>query len=109
VRGVTVEGFLVHGFSDSGILGRLADGLLVTGNVTADNFEYGIACFVCSGGTYRGNVVSGSAEGFYQGDSPRANSTMTANEAFGTSSASSSEIPAAARRPAMRPTTTAWA
>jgi parallel beta-helix repeat protein len=80
VTGTTIKGFKVAGFSGFGIFGVLSNDHTITGNLAQDNAGYGIACFVCSGGTYVGNTATGSGEaGFYQGDSPNANSTMTGN------------------------------
>ena len=82
VTGTTIKGFKVAGFSGFGIFGVLSNDHTITGNLAEDNTIYGIACFVCSGGTYVGNTATGSEEaGFYQGDSPDVNSTMIGNTA----------------------------
>lgn len=83
VVGVTVKGFEISGFSLFGIFGLLSNDHTVANNYAINNGEYGVACFVCSGGTYTGNTAVGSgAAGFYQGDSPNANSTMSGNVAM---------------------------
>jgi parallel beta-helix repeat protein len=82
VTGTTIKGFKVAGFSGFGIFGVLSNDHTIAGNLAEDNGGYGIACFVCSGGTYVGNTATGSGEaGFYQGDSPEVNSTMVGNTA----------------------------
>jgi parallel beta-helix repeat protein len=82
VTGTTIKGFVVRGFSGFGIFGVLSNDHNIADNLAEDNVVYGIACFVCSGGTYVGNTATGSEEaGFYQGDSPEVNSTMVGNTA----------------------------
>jgi parallel beta-helix repeat protein len=84
VTGVTIKGFLIRNFSEMGILGILSNDHVIENNVAENNSFYGIACFTCSGGQYYDNTAFGSDEaGFYQGDSPDANSIMQGNEAWG--------------------------
>ena len=83
VRDVTVSGFTIRGFSDSGITAFGAHGATFMANVADDNDEYGITAFVSTGTRMLFNRVSGSHEaGLYIGDSPNATVTVVGNESF---------------------------
>ena len=80
VRGVTVVGFTIRGFSDSGIIAVGAQDATFAGNVADDNDEYGITAFSSTGTKMLYNRASGAGEaGFYIGDSPRANAKLVGN------------------------------
>ncbi len=81
VRNVTVKGFTIRGFSDTGIIALGAHRATFAGNVLEDNGEYGIAAFSSTGTRVAFNHASGSGEaGIYIGDSPRAHATLFRNE-----------------------------
>jgi nitrous oxidase accessory protein NosD len=83
VRDVTISGFTIRGFSDSGIIALGAHDATFRGNVTDDNEEYGITAFTSTGTRMLFNRASGSAEaGFYIGDSPNADVSVIGNESF---------------------------
>jgi hypothetical protein len=84
VQGVHVSGFLVRDFTD-GIIGIGVGHAFVDHNLTVDNEEYGIACFVCRRNTYFNNVMigDGGEAGLYQGDSSNVDSNAFGNEATG--------------------------
>ena len=83
VRDVTVSGFTIRGFSDSGIIAFGAHDATFKDNVAAGNAEYGITAFVSTGTRMLFNRVSGGGEaGFYVGDSPTADATLAGNETF---------------------------
>jgi parallel beta-helix repeat protein len=83
VRDVAISGFRVQGFAGFGIGmlgGRDVD---IVGNTAVDNGEYGIARFQSTGGSLRGNRVTGSDEArLYLGDSPDAHATIVGNTAW---------------------------
>jgi parallel beta-helix repeat protein len=83
VNDVTVTGFTIRGFSDSGIIAVGADNATFSNNVAEDNDEYGITAFTSSGTRMLFNRVSGAHEaGFYIGDSPNADAKLVGNESF---------------------------
>jgi parallel beta-helix repeat protein len=83
VNDVTVTGFTIRGFSDSGIIAVGADNATFSNNVAEDNDEYGITAFTASGTRMLFNRVSGAHEaGFYIGDSPNAEAKLVGNESF---------------------------
>jgi parallel beta-helix repeat protein len=83
VNDVTVTGFTIRGFSDSGIIAVGAGNATFSNNVAEDNDEYGIRAFTSSGTRMLFNRVSGANEvGFYIGDSPNADATLVGNESF---------------------------
>jgi parallel beta-helix repeat protein len=80
--GDTVSGFLVTGFSDSGIFAYGTDHPIFTNNHTFDNGDYGIAAFSSTGAQIYGNFAQGSGEaGIYIGDSPNSNVSVHDNAA----------------------------
>ena len=83
VRDVTVSGFTIRGFSDSGIVAVGAHDATFKNNVADDNDEYGITAFASTGTRMLFNRSSGGGEaGFYIGDSPNADATLLGNESF---------------------------
>jgi len=83
VRDVTVSGFRVEGFAAFGIGMLGGSNVDIVDNTAVDNTEYGIARFVSTGGSLRGNRVTGSQEaGLYLGDSPQAHATIVGNTAW---------------------------
>jgi hypothetical protein len=81
VRNVTIKGFTIRGFSDSGIIAFGSHRASFVGNRAEDNGEYGIAAFTTTGTTMAFNRVSGSGEaGLYIGDSPTAHAKLFRNE-----------------------------
>src|SRR5947207_13008123 len=83
VRDVTVSGFTIRGFSDSGIVAVGAHDATFKNNVADDNDEYGITAFTSTGTRMLFNRASGSHEaGFYIGDSPNATVKVIGNESF---------------------------
>src|SRR5436309_8614970 len=59
VRDVTVSGFTIRGFTDSGIIAVGAHDATFRGNVTDDNEEYGITAFASTGTRMLFNRSSG--------------------------------------------------
>jgi nitrous oxidase accessory protein NosD len=83
VRDVTVTGFTIRHFSDSGIIAFGAHDATFKRNVTDDNEAYGITAFTSTGTRMLFNRASGSDEaGFYVGDSPQAGVSVIGNESF---------------------------
>jgi parallel beta-helix repeat protein len=83
VRDVTVSGFRVEGFAAFGIGMLGGSNVDIVGNTAVGNGEYGIARFVSTGGSLRGNRATGSQEaGLYLGDSPEAHATIVGNTAW---------------------------
>jgi parallel beta-helix repeat protein len=83
VRDVAVSGFRVEGFAAFGIGMLGGSNVDIVGNTAVDNEEYGIARFESTGGSLRGNRVTGSDEaGLYLGDSPEAHATIVGNTAW---------------------------
>jgi parallel beta-helix repeat protein len=83
VRDVAISGFRVEGFAGFGIGMLGGSNVDIIGNTAVDNEEYGIARFQSTGGSLRGNRVTGSHEaGLYLGDSPEAHATIVGNTAW---------------------------
>ena len=83
VRDVAVSGFRVEGFAAFGIGMLGGSNVDIVGNTAVDNEEYGIARFESTGGSLRGNRVTGSEEaGLYLGDSPEAHASIVGNTAW---------------------------
>lgn len=83
VKNVTIEGFTVRGFSDSGIIAFGAHHATFAHNVAEDNDEYGITAFASTGTKMLFNRASDGGEaGFYLGDSPKAGAKIVGNESF---------------------------
>lgn len=82
VRGVSVRGFDVSEFSGSGILVFGGQATVLEGNRTDRDAEYGIFAIASTGTQILDNTASGNEEaGFYVGDSPNANATVSGNRA----------------------------
>jgi nitrous oxidase accessory protein NosD len=80
VEDVTISGFKLRGFPDSGILALGAKDATFRNNVALDNDEYGITAFVSTGTRMLFNRASGAEEaGFYIGDSPQADARLVGN------------------------------
>jgi nitrous oxidase accessory protein NosD len=83
VHGVTVTGFSVSGFEDSGILALAADRATFTNNRSTDNGAYGLVAFGSIGTTMAGNMARHNGEaGLYIGDSPTANASLHDNSSL---------------------------
>lgn len=83
ISDVTVSGFRVEGFAAFGIGMLGGSNVDIVGNTAVGNGEYGIARFVSTGGSLRGNRVTGSQEaGLYLGDSPEAHATIVGNTSW---------------------------
>jgi nitrous oxidase accessory protein NosD len=83
IQNVTVTGFTIRGFSDSGIIAFGAHDATFRGNVADDNEAYGITAFTSTGTRILFNRASGADEaGFYIGDSPHAGVSVIGNESF---------------------------
>ncbi len=81
--GTNIEGFTVAEFSGFGILFFQAADLTVARSEARKNGSYGISGFVLSGVRFLNNTARDNGEpGFYIGDSPNANATVTGNTAF---------------------------
>jgi nitrous oxidase accessory protein NosD len=81
---VSISGFTVRNFPDSGIVAFGARNAKFVTNRAFNNGEYGIAAFSSTGTHILANLTSGSDEaGIYVGDSPHANATVAANETYG--------------------------
>jgi nitrous oxidase accessory protein NosD len=82
VQDVTISGFRLRDFPDSGILALGAKDATFRDNVALDDHEYGITAFVSTGTRMLFNRASGAEEaGFYIGDSPHADATLVGNVA----------------------------
>jgi len=80
VSGTHIRGLLIQGFPGVGIVGFGSNNMLIEYNQFVDNAAYGAAAFVGSGNRFLYNSAIGSGEaGFYIGDSPHANATLTGN------------------------------
>jgi parallel beta-helix repeat protein len=78
--GVTVQGFTVKNFPESGIFAVANTNLTISGNTAINNEEYGIAAFGTVGTRFLNNTASGAEEAnFYLGDSPGANALVRGN------------------------------
>ena len=81
VKNVTIKGFEIRGFSDSGIIAFGAHRATFAWNVADDNDEYGITAFASTGTQMLFNRASGAGEaGFYIGDSPNAGAKLVGND-----------------------------
>jgi parallel beta-helix repeat protein len=81
---VSISGFTVRNFRDFGIVAMGARNAKFMTNRAFNNGEYGIAAFSSTGTHIIANLTSGSDEaGIYVGDSPHADATVAANEAYG--------------------------
>jgi Right handed beta helix region len=82
VKNVSITGFTIEGFSDSGIVAFGAHNATFAWNVAEDNDEYGITAFASTGTRMLFNHASDAGEaGFYIGDSPNAGAKVFGNEA----------------------------
>jgi parallel beta-helix repeat protein len=83
VHAVTVTGFLVSGFEDSGIFAYAADHATFTNNRSSDNGAYGLVAFSSIGTTMAGNTARHNGEaGLYIGDSPVADASLHDNSSL---------------------------
>jgi nitrous oxidase accessory protein NosD len=83
VEDVTVRGFEVRGFGESGILAAGARDATFKRNDAQDNVEYGIFAFSSIGTRILFNRTFGSdVAGIYIGDSPEANATVRGNRTY---------------------------
>jgi hypothetical protein len=83
VKNVSITGFTIEGFSDSGIVAFGAHNATFAWNVAEDNDEYGITAFSSTGTHMLFNKVSGGGEaGLYIGDSPNAGAKVFGNVSF---------------------------
>ena len=84
VRDDKVTGLLVTGFPGNGVFGYGTDGLQVTRVVAVNDGGYGISRFVSSRTLFAHDTAIGNEEaGFYVGDSPRADTVVRDDQAFG--------------------------
>jgi nitrous oxidase accessory protein NosD len=82
VEDVTISGFRLRDFPDSGILAFGAKDATFANNVALNDDEYGITAFTSTGTRMLFNRASGAEEaGFYIGDSPEADATLVGNVA----------------------------
>src|SRR3954454_23027165 len=80
---VTVHGFTVKNFGGTGVIFFGASSPHVDHNTFLNNAEYGTAAFVSTNDFFDNNISNLNGEaGFYMGDSPAANGTMTNNQAM---------------------------
>jgi parallel beta-helix repeat protein len=78
---VSISGFTVRNFPDTGIFAIGARNAKFMTNRTVNNREYGIAAFSSTGTQIIANQISGSDDaGLYVGDNPHANATVAGNE-----------------------------
>ncbi len=83
VKNVSITGFTIEGFSDSGIVAFGAHNATFAWNVAEDNDEYGITAFASTGTRMLFNKASDAGEAaFYIGDSPNAGAKVFGNEGF---------------------------
>jgi len=81
---VSISGFTVRNFPDFGIVALGAHDAKFVTNRAFNNGEYGIFARSSRGTKIISNLTSGSDEaGIYVGDSPHADATVAANEAYG--------------------------
>jgi parallel beta-helix repeat protein len=81
---VSISGFTVRNFPDSGIVAMGARNPKFMSNRAINNGEYGIVAFSSTGTQIVANLTSGSDDaGIYVGDAPHANATVAANETYG--------------------------
>jgi Right handed beta helix region len=84
VRNVTVTAMVVSGFPGNGVFGYGTAGLRVTRVVASNNGGYGISRFESTRTLFANDTATGSDEaGFYVGDSPRADTVIRNNQAYG--------------------------
>jgi parallel beta-helix repeat protein len=82
--GVTVSGFVVSGFEDSGILAFQTNRVTFSNNQANSNGGYGIVAFETTNTTMAGNKTTGNGEaGLYVGDSPASNVSVHDNASQG--------------------------
>ena len=80
VDDVSISGFKLTGYGDTGIIAFGARNAHFTKNQSIDNEGYGIAAFFSTGTHIMGNITRGSDEaGIYIGDSPNADATVASN------------------------------
>jgi len=80
---VSISGFTVRNFPDSGIVALGARNAKFVTNRAFNNGEYGIFARSSRGTKIISNLTSGSDEaGIYVGDSPHADATVAANETY---------------------------
>lgn len=80
---VSVHGFTVKNFNGTGVLFFGATSPHVDHNTFLNNADYGTAAFVSTNDFFDSNISNQNGEaGFYMGDSPAANGTMTNNQAM---------------------------
>ncbi len=83
VRGVTIEGFLVDGFSGSGVFAFVAHEFTVNDTEARNNAGYGISGFALNDVRFKDSVARDNGEpGFYVGDSPDADAELIGNSAI---------------------------
>jgi parallel beta-helix repeat protein len=83
VHGVSIKGFLIDGFSGSGVFAFVAHDLTVKGTEARNNGGYGISGFLLNVVRFVGSVARDNGEpGFYVGDSPDADAELIANTAI---------------------------
>jgi hypothetical protein len=84
LRGTTIVGVRVRGFSGDGIVFFNTTHTTVRRSASVDNAGYGITSFVGRDTRFIGNLAVGDHEaGFYVGDSPHANVRLIGNRAIG--------------------------
>jgi parallel beta-helix repeat protein len=84
VSDVTITGFVVQGFSGSGVFGYGTQRLQVFEMEAKDNVDYGVASFAGLRSRLHDNQVRNNGEaGIYLGDSPDAEALITDNVAVG--------------------------
>jgi Right handed beta helix region len=84
VRGVTVTGIYVAGFSGNGVFGYGTNGLTVTRVSAFNDGDYGISRFVSTHTVFTHDIAVGNDEaGFYVGDSPLADTVVRDDIAVG--------------------------
>jgi hypothetical protein len=82
VHDVKIEGFLIDGFSGSGVIAVVADDLTVKRTEARNNKGYGISGFNLSEVRFKDSVARDNGEpGFYIGDSPDADAELIGNSA----------------------------
>lgn len=84
VNNVRIEGFLVRNFPGDGIVAFGSNNTTFVNNTAANNESYGITSFVSTNNVYDRLVArDNGAPGFYIGDTPNANFTLTNSFSFG--------------------------
>jgi hypothetical protein len=83
VTGTRIDGFVVAGFSDFGVVLFNAVDSAVTNTRARNNQTYGISGFGLKGVRFVNNIAHDNAHpGFYIGDSPNANAYVVGNRSF---------------------------